>query len=147
MSRLYEIMDGSQFAYETSYFANMRQSWKLGDWQRVRFSDEVHCGRGPQRQLVIIRRPGERYCFDCIQEERQPATEERAVSWAASNFQSRPNQEMRHSSNSAVNHDHLSTFGPHFWFCPSHDLNHRLLQARSHLLTPTMAWWRAREWS
>lgn len=56
-------------------FANMRLGWKLEDWQRVRFSDEVHFGRGPQRQLMIIRRPGERYCFDCIQEERQPTTE------------------------------------------------------------------------
>ena len=32
----------------------------------IRFSDEVHFGLGPQRKLRIIRRPGERYCFDCI---------------------------------------------------------------------------------
>ena len=30
------------------------------DWDRVRFSDEVHFGWGPQHQLQIISKPGER---------------------------------------------------------------------------------------
>ena len=44
---------------------------KPNDWKDVRFSDEVHFGLGPQRKLRIIRRPGERYCADCIQERGQ----------------------------------------------------------------------------
>jgi len=39
------------------------------DWHNVRFSDEVHCRVGPQGKLRLIRRPGERYCSDCIQEQ------------------------------------------------------------------------------
>ncbi|KAF2818032.1 hypothetical protein CC86DRAFT_337635, partial [Ophiobolus disseminans] len=39
------------------------------DWHDVRFSDEVHCRVGPQGKLRIIRKPGERYCSDCIQEQ------------------------------------------------------------------------------
>ena len=35
-------------------------------------SGEVHFGRGPQRNLQIIRKPGQRTCEDCIQEQRQP---------------------------------------------------------------------------
>jgi hypothetical protein len=41
------------------------------DWCRVRFSDEVHCSFGPQGRLMILRRPGERNCPDCIQEPDQ----------------------------------------------------------------------------
>ena len=37
------------------------------DWYHVRFSDEVHFGLGPMGKLMIIRRPGERYCINCIQ--------------------------------------------------------------------------------
>ncbi|KAF1938862.1 hypothetical protein EJ02DRAFT_498537 [Clathrospora elynae] len=39
------------------------------DWHDVRFSDEVHCCVGPQGKLCIIRKPRERYCLDCIQEQ------------------------------------------------------------------------------
>jgi hypothetical protein len=42
---------------------------KSADWHNVRFSDEVHCYVGPQGKLFIIRKPGERYCSDCIQEQ------------------------------------------------------------------------------
>ncbi|KAF1936716.1 hypothetical protein EJ02DRAFT_479250 [Clathrospora elynae] len=35
----------------------------------VRFSDEVHCRVGPQGKIRITRKPGERYCADCIQEQ------------------------------------------------------------------------------
>jgi hypothetical protein len=31
-----------------------------------RFSDEIHFSLGPQGKLMIIRRPGERYCEKCI---------------------------------------------------------------------------------
>jgi hypothetical protein len=36
------------------------------DWHDVRFSDEVHWGFGPKGSIYIIRKPGERYCSDCI---------------------------------------------------------------------------------
>ena len=34
---------------------------KPEDWSRVRFSDEVHFGYGPEGQLRIIRQPDTRY--------------------------------------------------------------------------------------
>jgi len=37
------------------------------NWHRVHFSDEVHWGVSPQGSLYITRRPGERYCFNCLQ--------------------------------------------------------------------------------
>ena len=36
------------------------------NWKRIRFSDEVHFGWGPQAKLYIIRKPGERNCPDYI---------------------------------------------------------------------------------
>lgn len=56
------------------------------DWWRVRFSDEVHFGVGPMGKLMIIRKPGERYCINCIQEqhERDRIAEKQKVHvWAA----------------------------------------------------------------
>jgi hypothetical protein len=56
------------------------------DWRNVRFSDEVHWGVGPEGKTRIIRKPGERYCADCIQETLNREDEksfERAHSWAA----------------------------------------------------------------
>ncbi len=55
------------------------------DWYRVRFSDEVHFDYGPQGKIWIIRKPGMRYCQDCIQEEEQPADKDkkRFHCWAA----------------------------------------------------------------
>src|SRR5438045_4176146 len=47
------------------------------DWHHVCFSDEVHFGWGPQGQLIIIWRPGMRYCQDCIQEEEQPVEKDK----------------------------------------------------------------------
>ncbi|KAF1987341.1 hypothetical protein K402DRAFT_412293 [Aulographum hederae CBS 113979] len=54
-------------------------------WKHVRFSDEVHFGLGPQGHLLIIRKPGERYCQDCIQEARDPREEDKKKlhAWAA----------------------------------------------------------------
>lgn len=46
--------------------------WNLEDWKQVQFSNEVHFGFGPQRKLQVIRKPGERYCTDCIQERNEP---------------------------------------------------------------------------
>ena len=58
------------------------------DWKRVRFSDEVHFGWGPQGKLRIIRRLGERYCHDCIQEADEPdeAVKKRYHCWAAAGY-------------------------------------------------------------
>lgn len=43
------------------------------DWRDIRFSDEWHAMCGQSRQVHVIRRPGERYCPACIQEEQIPA--------------------------------------------------------------------------
>ena len=60
------------------------------DWDRVRFSDEVHFGWGAQRQLCIIRKPGERYCINCIQDKEEPTDkakdEKRFHCWAAAGY-------------------------------------------------------------
>ena len=58
---------------------------KPKDWYRVRFSDEVHFGYGPQGKLRIICKPGERYCPDCIQEEKEPEEKDKKCHhcWAA----------------------------------------------------------------
>ena len=45
-----------------AYAHNMLQRYPLEqDWHRVRFSDEVHFGYGPEGQIWIIRQPGTRY--------------------------------------------------------------------------------------
>ena len=66
---------------------NKRNTYSLNDWKRVRFSDEVHFGRGPQRRLRIIRKPGERTCQDCIQEQHDPEEKDKKQKryhcWAA----------------------------------------------------------------
>ncbi len=46
-------------------------------WRRVRFSNEVHFGLGLQGKLRVIRKPGERYCGDCIQEVNEPKEKDR----------------------------------------------------------------------
>ena len=55
------------------------------DWQRVRFSDEVHFGWGLEGSVRIIRKPGQRYCHDCSQEQPQPEEKDkrRLHCWAA----------------------------------------------------------------
>jgi hypothetical protein len=55
------------------------------DWRRVRFSDEVHFGLGHKGKVWIIRKPGERYCSDCIQEVNEPQEKDRKRihCWAA----------------------------------------------------------------
>ena len=62
------------------------------NWNRIRFSDEVHFGWGPQDKLNIIRKPGQRYCQDCIQESDEPDEKDkkRHHCWAAAghNFKS-----------------------------------------------------------
>ena len=47
------------------------------DWYKVRFSDEVHYGYEAQGPLRIIRKPGERYCPDCIQRNEGPTETEK----------------------------------------------------------------------
>ncbi|KAF2184633.1 hypothetical protein K469DRAFT_708823 [Zopfia rhizophila CBS 207.26] len=57
------------------------------DWHIVRFSDEVHWAIGPQGRIYIIRKPGERYCSDCIQQRDEKTEEEKKIkrihAWAA----------------------------------------------------------------
>ncbi|KAF1835735.1 hypothetical protein BDW02DRAFT_567775 [Decorospora gaudefroyi] len=60
------------------------------DWRDVRFSDELHCRVGPQRKLRIIRKPGERYCGDCIQDQLNRDDErewETSHIWAAVGYE------------------------------------------------------------
>jgi|SRR5450432_2893682 hypothetical protein len=47
------------------------------DWHHVRFSDKVHFGWGLQGKILIIRKPGIRYCQNGIQEEAQPAEKDK----------------------------------------------------------------------
>lgn len=58
------------------------------DWKHIRFSDEVHFGLGPQGRLWIIRRPGERYCKNCIQESTKPdeGEKKKVQAWAAVSY-------------------------------------------------------------
>ena len=59
---------------------------KPEDWHRVRFSDEVHWSIGAEEKIQIIRKPGERYCSDCIQHTLDRTAEKshrRQHSWAA----------------------------------------------------------------
>ena len=55
------------------------------DWHDVRWSDEVHFSICSQGKIRIIRKPGERYCPDCIHHhEETPASEIRRYhAWAA----------------------------------------------------------------
>ena len=58
---------------------------KPEQWDRVRFSDEIHFGYGPEGQLRIIRQPGTRYRWDCIQHRDPPPEKDRKRKhcWAA----------------------------------------------------------------
>lgn len=54
-------------------------------WRDIRWSDEVHFSLGPEGRTMIIRKPGERHCPDCIQEARTPEPKhlKRLHAWAA----------------------------------------------------------------
>ena len=54
-------------------------------WKHVRFSDEVHFSFGPQGRHYITRKPGERYCADCVShaQEPQPKDKDKLHCWAA----------------------------------------------------------------
>ena len=61
------------------------------DWEDIRFSDECHFGYGPNGKAWIIRKPGTRYCPDCIQREGRQLKEEnkkRYYVWAAVGYTS-----------------------------------------------------------
>ena len=62
---------------ERRIWAKVYLSYKTQDWRLVLFSDEIHFGLGPQGKMRIIRRPGERLCSDCIQEQPEPAPKDR----------------------------------------------------------------------
>ena len=47
-------------------FCNKYKKW-THDWTRVRFSDECTFYTGKHKKDQILRKPGERYCTDCIQ--------------------------------------------------------------------------------
>ena len=59
---------------------------KPEDWDHARFSDKIHFGWGLQGKLRIIRKPGQRYCSDCLQEKDDPTDrkgEKQFHCWAA----------------------------------------------------------------
>lgn len=56
------------------------------EWRLIQFSDEVHVGFGGQYTLQIIRKPGQRYCPDCLQHGAEPSKDsdrKRQHAWAA----------------------------------------------------------------
>lgn len=57
------------------------------DWYDIRWSDEVHFTIGSEGKIRIIRKPGERYCPDCIyhakEENNSEEERERYHGWAA----------------------------------------------------------------
>ena len=57
----------------------------VDDWKRVRFSGKAHFGYGSQTKLHIVRKPGQRFCQDCIQERDAPKEKDlkRYHCWAA----------------------------------------------------------------
>ena len=59
------------------------------DWHSIRFSDECHFGWGPQREIWVLRRTGERYCLDCLVEKSEPADKDikRLDCWAAVGYE------------------------------------------------------------
>lgn len=63
-------VNGRLAEHRVQYAITMLQRYpEPNDWQRVRFSDEDHFGWGPEGAIHIIRKPGQRYCHDCIQEQ------------------------------------------------------------------------------
>lgn len=46
------------------------------DWYKVRFTNEVHLGYGPQGRIYVTRKPGEVNCADCVQHEHEPRRED-----------------------------------------------------------------------
>jgi len=57
------------------------------DWWHIRFSDEVHFRIGPMGKLMIIRKLGERYCINYIQEQedrdKKIVEKKKAHAWGA----------------------------------------------------------------
>ena len=53
-------------------------------WRRVRFSDKVHFGYGPEGKVYVTRKPRERYCMNCtqIKETSEEKNKERGHAWA-----------------------------------------------------------------
>ena len=79
-------LDDKMMAKRVEYAEIMLSRYPLKEqWKRVRFSDELHSGFGPQGQLHIIRKPGVRYRQDCVQYGDKPAEkdEKRVYAWAA----------------------------------------------------------------
>ena len=58
------------------------------DWDRVRFSDEVHLGFGPQGRIYVTRKPGEVYCADCVQHSQEVSRkdENKVHAWSWCSF-------------------------------------------------------------
>ena len=55
------------------------------NWEDVRFSDEIHGGYGPEGKIRILRKPGNRYRWDCIQHQDSPSKKDqkRKHAWAS----------------------------------------------------------------
>ena len=64
-------------------------------WRDIRWTDECHCAIGSEGHIRIIRKPGERYCPDCIHHSRsskqkddtQGEDQKRFHIWAAVGYQ------------------------------------------------------------
>lgn len=70
-------------------FAQAKLRWKPAseDWDDVYFSDQFHGGWGPTGKARIIRRPGERICRDCLNDDEPLDRNLRKVNgWVAAGY-------------------------------------------------------------
>jgi hypothetical protein len=71
-------------------------------WRPVRFSTELQFGLGPGGKVRVIRKPGERWCGDCLQEAEAPKEKDRKRlhCWAAVGYNFKSDVHFYTSDNS-----------------------------------------------
>ncbi|CAG8954511.1 hypothetical protein HYFRA_00004424 [Hymenoscyphus fraxineus] len=83
------------------------------DWWKVLFSDEVHFSFGPQGRIYILRRPSERNCPDCIQQQQQKKKKRKSKSKGKSTKEGdevgeEPDLDYKLHAWAAIGHDYKS---------------------------------------
>jgi hypothetical protein len=71
-------------------------------WRKVRFSDEVHLGYGPPGRVWVTRKPGEKNCPNCVQQENVPREEDqkKVHCWGAIGYDYK-SELVRYSTNNS----------------------------------------------